>query len=125
MGYFATLPVKIERAAQLDGCSWLGVLWHIILPMVAPGISTAIFIAFLFSWNELQFGIVLTGETGAQTLSPVLLAISPLTATGYSGIELFSAASGLSILPPLLLALFFQRYIIRLSIVNPVTFREA
>jgi multiple sugar transport system permease protein len=125
MGYFATLPVEMERAARLDGCSRLGVLWHIILPMAAPGISAAFIIAFLFSWNELLFGIILTGGTSAQTLSPALLAISPLTATGYSGMALFSAASGLSILPPLLLALFFQRYITRLNIVDPVTFREA
>jgi multiple sugar transport system permease protein len=124
MGYFATLPLETERAARLDGCSRLGVLWYIMLPMAAPGISAAFVIAFLFSWNELLFGIILTGGTSAQTLSPALLAISPLTATGYSGIALFSAASGLSILPPLILALFFQRYITRLNIVDPVTVRE-
>lgn len=124
MGYFATLPVEMERAARLDGCSRLGVLWYIILPMAAPGIAAAFIIAFLFSWNELLFGIILTGGTSAQTLSPALLAISPLTATGYSGMALFSAASCLSILPPLLLALVFQRYITSLNIVDPVTFRE-
>ena len=46
MGYFATLPVEMERAARLDGCRRLGVLWHIILPMAAPGISGAFIIAF-------------------------------------------------------------------------------
>jgi multiple sugar transport system permease protein len=95
-----------------------------MLPMAAPGISAAFIIAFLFSWNELLFGIILTGGTQNQTLSPALLAISPLTATGYSGIALFSAASALSILPPLAMALIFQRYITRLNIVDPVTTRE-
>ena len=124
MGYFATLPLEVERAARIDGCSRLKVLWYIIIPMAAPGISAAFIIAFLFAWNELLFGIILVGGTKWQTLSPALLAISPLTAVGYSPIALFSAASTLSIVPPLILALIFQRYITRLNIVDPVTVRE-
>ena len=124
MGYFATLPLEVERAARIDGCSRLKVLWYIIIPMAAPGISAAFIIAFLFAWNELLFGIILVGGTQWQTLSPALLAISPLTAVGYSPIALFSAASALSIAPPLILALIFQRYITRLNIVDPVTVRE-
>ena len=124
MGYFATLPLEVERAARIDGCSRLQVLWHVIVPMAAPGISAAFIIAFLFAWNELLFGIILVGGTQWQTLSPALLAISPLTAVGYSPIALFSAASTLSIVPPLILALIFQRYITRLNIVDPVTVRE-
>ena len=124
MGYFATLPLEVERAARIDGCSRLKVLWYVIIPMAAPGISAAFIIAFLFAWNELLFGIILVGGTQWQTLSPALLAISPLTAVGYSPIALFSAASALSIAPPLILALIFQRYITRLNIVDPVTVRE-
>ena len=124
MGYFATLPLEVERAARIDGCSRLKVLWYVIIPMAAPGISAAFIIAFLFAWNELLFGIILVGGTQWQTLSPALLAISPLTAVGYSPIALFSAASALSIVPPLILALIFQRYITRLNIVDPVTIRE-
>ena len=124
MGYFATLPLEVERAARIDGCSRLKVLWYVIIPMAAPGISAAFIIAFLFAWNELLFGIILVGGTKWQTLSPALLAISPLTAVGYSPIALFSAASALSIAPPLILALIFQRYITRLNIVDPVTVRD-
>ena len=124
MGYFATLPLEVERAARIDGCSRLKVLWYVIIPMAAPGISAAFIIAFLFAWNELLFGIILVGGTKWQTLSPALLAISPLTAVGYSPIALFSAASVLSIAPPLILALIFQRYITRLNIVDPVTVRD-
>ena len=78
MGYFATLPIEVERAARVDGCGRLQVLWHIIVPMAMPGISAAFIIAFLFCWNELLFGIILVGGTGGQTLSPTLLAIGPL-----------------------------------------------
>jgi multiple sugar transport system permease protein len=121
MGYFATLPIEVERAARMDGCGRLKVLWHVILPMAAPGIAAAFIIAFLFCWNELLFGIILTGGTPAQTLSPALLALSPLMPGFRTEFVLFAAASILSTVPPLLLALFFQRYITGLNIVDPVT----
>ena len=124
MGYFATLPVEVESAARIDGCSRLQVLRHVIVPMAMPGIGAAFIIAFLFCWNELLFGIILVGGTSAQTLSPALLAISPLTAVGASPMVLFAAASTLSVIPPLILALIFQRFITRLNIVDPITTRE-
>ena len=124
MGYFATLPVEVESAARIDGCGRLKALRYVIVPMAMPGIGAAFIIAFLFCWNELLFGIILVGGTNAQTLSPALLAISPLTAVGVSPIVLFSAASTLSVLPPLVLALIFQRFITRLNIVDPITTRE-
>ena len=124
MGYFATLPIEVERAARMDGCSRLQVLWHVIVPMAMPGISAAFIIAFLFCWNELLFGIILVGGTSGQTLSPALLAISPLGAVGATPMVLFAAASTLSIAPPLLLALIFQRFITRLNIVDPITTRD-
>jgi multiple sugar transport system permease protein len=116
MGYFTTLPIEVERAARIDGCTRLEVLWHVIIPMALPGISAAFVIAFLFCWNELLFGIVLTGGTSAQTLSPALQTIS-------QSIVLFAAACTLSIIPPLVLALLLQRYITRLNIVDPTTTR--
>ena len=118
MGYFATLPADIERAARIDGCSRLGVLRHVMIPMAMPGISASFIIAFLFCWNELLFGIILTGGTTAQTLSPALQTVS-------QNVVLFASASTLSILPPLFLALFFQRFITRLNIVDPISAREA
>ena len=118
MGYFATLPTDVERAARIDGCSRLAVLRHVMIPMALPGIAAAFVIAFLFCWNELLFAIILTGGSTAQTLSPALQ-------TTAQNIVLFSAASTLSIVPPLLLALFFQRFITRLNIVDPMTPRGA
>ena len=118
MGYFATLPVDIERAARIDGCSRLAVLWNVMIPMALPGIGAAFVIAFLFCWNELLFAIILTGGGSAQTLSPALQ-------TTAQNVTLLAAASTLSIVPPLLLALFFQRLITRLNIVDPINLREA
>jgi multiple sugar transport system permease protein len=124
MGYFASLPIEIERAARIDGCSRLRALWHVTIPMAAPGITAAFVIAFLSAWNELLFGIILTGGTAKQTLSPALLAFSPTmpsTGTANLGMTLFAAGSVLSTVPPLLMALFVQRYITRLNVSDPIT----
>jgi multiple sugar transport system permease protein len=124
MGYFASLPLEIERAARIDGCGRLRALWHVTIPMATPGIAAAFVIAFLTAWNELLFGIVLTGGTAKQTLSPALLAFSPTmpsTGTANLGMTLFAGASVLSSVPPLVLALLVQRYITRLNIADPVT----
>ena len=124
MGYFASLPIEIEHAARLDGCGRLRALWHVTIPMAAPGITAAFVIAFLTAWNELLFGIILTGGTAKQTLSPALLAFSPTmpsTGTANLGMTLFAAGSVLSTVPPLILALLAQRYITRLNIADPVT----
>jgi multiple sugar transport system permease protein len=121
MGYFGSLPVDIERAARIDGCSRLGALWHIMIPMAGPGIAAAFIIAFLMAWNELLFGIVLVGGSPAETLSPALLGLSPNMPGFRTVFVLFAAASILSTIPPLILALVFQRYITSLNIADPVT----
>ena len=124
-GYVASLPVEIERAARIDGCGRLQALWHVTIPMALPGVVAAFVIAFLAAWNELLFGIVLTGGTAKQTLPPALLAFSPTMPSGGAnlGMTLFAAGSVLSTIPPLILALLVQRYITRLNIADPVMLR--
>ena len=124
MGYFAGLPQDIERAARIDGCGRLGALWHVTVPMAAPGITAAFVIGFLTAWNELLFALILTGGTSYQTLAPALLGLSPTmpsTGTANLGLTLFAAASMLSAVPPLVLAILAQRYITRLNVADPVT----
>jgi multiple sugar transport system permease protein len=121
MGYFGSLPLEIERAARIDGCSRLGALWHVMIPMAAPGIAAAFIIAFLIAWNELLFGIVIVGGTPAETLSPALLGLSPNMPGFRTVFVLFAAASILSTVPPLVLAMVFQRYITNLNIADPLT----
>ena len=121
MGYFATLPLEVERAARIDGCSRLGVLWYVMIPMALPGITAAFIIAFLFAWNELLFAIVLTAGTQAQTLSPTIIAFLPIAGALNPRNSMFAAVSMISVVPPLVLAAIFQRYITGLNIVDPVT----
>jgi multiple sugar transport system permease protein len=66
------IPVEIEEAARIDGCSDLGIIWRIVLPIAAPGIVTAAIFAFVLSWQEYIFALLYTTSERAQT-APVLV----------------------------------------------------
>lgn len=66
------IPVEIEEAARIDGCSSARILWDIILPIAAPGIVTAGIFAFVLSWQEYIFALLYTTSERAQT-APVLM----------------------------------------------------
>jgi multiple sugar transport system permease protein len=88
-----------------------------MLPMSASGVAASALIAFLMSWGEFAFALVLTGGTEAQTLPPVLAGMF-YQAFGEPG-EL-AAAALLGIVPPLVLAAIFQRHIRHLNIAGAV-----
>lgn len=109
--YFDGVPRSLDRAALIDGCSRLKMLWKILLPVVRPGIvATAIF-CFLASWNEFLFALILTSTPRAQTI-PVILAGFLSQAQFYTYGPLF-AATVLSIAPPVAVAFLFQRYLVQ------------
>ena len=109
--YFEGVPRSLDRAALIDGCSRLKMLWKILLPVVRPGIvATAIF-CFLASWNEFLFALILTSTPRAQTI-PVILAGFLSQAQFYTYGPMF-AATVLSIAPPVAVAFLFQRYLVQ------------
>jgi multiple sugar transport system permease protein len=114
-GFFGSLPRTVEREARVDGCTRLGSLWRVILPMSKAGIAAAGSMAFLASWNEFTYAFILASGSGAQTLPPTLAGMF-LAAWGEP--TQLAAAATLSILPPLLLAYVFQSQMRRLSIVD-------
>ena len=69
MGYFKTIPVEVEECAYLDGCSRLGALFRVVLPMAMPGIMCAILFSITLSWNELLYSLVFIQDETAKTLS--------------------------------------------------------
>ena len=69
MGYFRTIPVEVEECAYLDGCSRLGALFRVVLPMATPGIICAVLFAFTLSWNEFLYSLVFIQDQEAKTLS--------------------------------------------------------
>ena len=109
-GYFEGMPPTLERAAMVDGCSRLGAIIRIVLPVARPGLfATAIF-SFLVSWNEFIFALILTETPKSQTI-PVTIAGFLAQLRFYDYGPMF-AASVLAILPPVLVTLCFQRYLV-------------
>lgn len=117
MGYFATLPIEVERAARVDGCSRLSALRRVVIPIASAGIGTVAVLTFLISWNEFLYAWLLNAGTPAQTLPPVFPAMlyQIIDNTGLA------AATVISLIPVIVIALVFGRYITRLKIVDPVT----
>ncbi|MBN1147799.1 MAG: carbohydrate ABC transporter permease [Anaerolineales bacterium] len=107
--FFQTIPMELEDAALIDGCSRLKILFQIILPISAPGlVSTAIFV-FLTAWDEFFFALIFTSTVAAKTV-PVAIA----EFTGRYVVDVTGMMTGgvLAAVPPVLLALIFQRYIV-------------
>ena len=68
-GYIQTIPVELEEAAAIDGCSRLGVLRRVTLPLALPGIVTAVIFTFIAAWNEFVIALTLTGTPDVQPLT--------------------------------------------------------
>lgn len=108
---FENVPVNLERAAQIDGCSRWTMFRKVLVPVVRPGIIAALIFCFLVSWNEFLFAMILTTTIKTQTI-PVIIAGFLNQARFYEYGPLF-AASVLAILPPVAVAFFFQRYLVQ------------
>jgi multiple sugar transport system permease protein len=109
--YFEGVPMSLDRAALMDGCSWFTMMMRVLIPVVRPGIVAAIIFCFLASWNEFLFALILTSTPKAQTI-PVVISGFLSQAQFYEYGPMF-AASVLSILPPVLVAFFFQRFLVQ------------
>jgi len=109
-GFFLTIPSELEEAARIDGCTRTQALIKIVLPLSAPGlVATGIF-TFLLAWDEFVLALVFTKTTNSITI-PVYIA-----ALGSQYIHAFDqiAASGfVASLPPIILALIFQKFLIK------------
>jgi multiple sugar transport system permease protein len=109
IGFFADVPVEIEEAAMIDGCGRLGVLVRVVLPIVAPGLVVAAIFAFLVSWNEFLFALVLSGVR-AKTLPVVIAGLSTDVGPLYGDM---SAAAVMVMLPNIVMTLALQRYLVK------------
>ena len=102
------IPLEVEEAAAIDGAGVLRTLVSVVLPMLAPTIVAVSVLVFIFSWDDYLFALVLS----TTNATPVTLgAANFITSTGIRWGDI-SAASFLSTLPPLLFAVFAQRYLV-------------
>lgn len=107
--YFSSIPSELEDAARIDGCSRLGALFRVILPLAGPGLVSVAVFAFIAAWNEYLYAFILT-TVDAKTLPVLIGEFSTKLGLEYLRI---AAAGVLASLPPVILALVFQRFIMR------------
>lgn len=107
--FFQEIPDDLYRAARIDGCSHLGILRHVVLPLAAPSLLSVGLLVFIFSWNEFLYAFTLTATERSRTL-PVAIALFPgLHELPWGEI---AAASVLATLPVVALVLLFERRIV-------------
>jgi len=108
VGFFEDIPPDLREAALIDGCTDYGAFWRVALPLVKPGIVATAILAFIFSWNNFLFSVILAGRN-TRTLP-----IAVFNMIGYEEINWapLAAAATLITLPVILLTLVIQRHIV-------------
>ena len=107
--YFQDMPAELEQAALLDGYTRRRAFLMVALPLVRPGIAASALLAFIFAWNNYVFPLILTSSN-----QPVTVAVTSfLGGGGQVYYNLTAAAALIAALPPLLVALSIQRYLVR------------
>lgn len=104
--FFVTVPLELEEAAKLDGLGAFGTFWHIMLPIAKPVIASGAILAFLAAWNTYLEPLVFTSSVENFTLPLSLNNFND--AYGQPQWNLQMAATTVSILPIMLVYLFFQ-----------------
>ena len=108
--YFDTIPYELEDAALVDGCGRLGVIFKIFFPVAIPGIIAAGIFTFMLCWSEFLFANILTESMEIMPLTVVTAGLVGVIFTDWS---LLAAAGVVTALPPIILVLVFQRFLIK------------
>jgi multiple sugar transport system permease protein len=108
IGFFEDIPPDLREAALIDGCTDYGAFWRVAIPLVKPGVVATAILAFIFSWNNFLFSVILAGRN-TRTLP-----IAVFNMIGYEEINWgpLAAAATLITLPVILLTLIIQRHIV-------------
>lgn len=109
-GYFLSVPKELEEAALVDGCSRIGALLRIILPVSAPGFVTAAIFSFTLSWQDMLFALITIDSHSKFTLPMALLA---MVLGDYIQWGKLMAGAIIAILLPSILYLVMQRYVVQ------------
>jgi multiple sugar transport system permease protein len=109
VGFFQSIPKDLENAAMIDGCTRLGALWRVVVPLAAPGVFTAGILAFVNAWDEFLLALSLNASASMRTL--------PVGITLYQGEFTFpwpiiSAALIVAIVPVAVLIAIFQERVV-------------
>jgi multiple sugar transport system permease protein len=112
--FFAEVPIALERAARIDGCSRLGTLFRVTIPAARPGIAAAAILILIGTWNEFLFAVIL-GDHNAVTITRLITSIEALPSLSREESlppNLLASGAIVAVIPCMLLVLLFHRRII-------------
>lgn len=107
-GFFDGVPQDLEEAAQIDGLTKVGAFLRVALPLSVPGLATSAILAFIFSWNNFLFALVLSSQS-TRTLPVAISNFTAYASVDWGGLM---AASVIITLPVILVALLAQKYVV-------------
>lgn len=110
-GFFDDLPKSIEEAAEIDGCSRLGTLTRIVIPLSKPGLLAIGIFTFMQAWDDYLYGLTLVASDRLRTLS-VGISLRYLGEAAYDWAQV-TTISVVASIPVLVLFVFFQKYMIQ------------
>jgi multiple sugar transport system permease protein len=107
---YKTLPISLEEAASLDGAGRLYILWRIVIPLSAPGLVASAILTFLGVWGQFLVPLIFSPTMSTK---PLTVLIPEFVTRNYVDYGLMNAAGLLAAIPPLLLVMFLNRFLIR------------
>ena len=107
--FFREIPIELEQAALIDGCSRLGVLGRIVVPLAKPGLAAVAILSMIQSWNEFMFALVLTAGVNRTLPAGIATFIDEFTVS-YGPL---TAAATVIMLPVLILGFVIQKHLVR------------
>ena len=108
-GFFRTVPTAIIEAARIDGCSWFGIFYRVALPLALPAVVSLCILDGVATWNEFILAQIFLRSDELRTLPLGLVQFSTQFSTQY---DQLAAAVLISVVPIVLVFLFFQRYFV-------------
>jgi ABC-type glycerol-3-phosphate transport system permease component len=108
-GFFDGIPRELEYASEIDGCTRLGFIYRVLLPLAAPGILATALFCFVTAWNEFIFGYVLINDEARRTLTPGIMIFKGPHLTDWGALM---AASVLAVVPVAIFFIYLQRFLV-------------
>ncbi|HEV8634500.1 MAG TPA: carbohydrate ABC transporter permease [Chloroflexota bacterium] len=108
--FFLTLPLELDEAARLDGCSSLGILWRIIMPLAVPALATVALFSVIARWNDFLGPLIYLNDLKMMTIAVGLLFFKGQRATDW---HLLMAASTGAVMPIIAVFFFIQKQFIQ------------
>jgi len=109
-GYFSTIPMEIEEAALIDGCTSLKTIIHVTLPIAMPGVVTTLIYTFIAAWNEFMFALTLINTVAKR---PLTLGLYEFVGRWEVQWQYLTAASLFAVAPVIILFILIEKQLVR------------